>query len=119
MSGTRDARLLLSRSLGPDLGQCCGGRVDLLLERYTAADASRLEAAMAGPEDRAELLLFGAGHVRARARAGPCAPCHFASAGSTPAQGGFSRPCAGQCDDRGAADPRTALAVQGPARLSR
>src|SRR3954453_8980524 len=28
----------LDRSLGPDLGQCCGGRVRLTVERFDAAD---------------------------------------------------------------------------------
>ncbi len=45
-----------SFALGPDLGQCCGGRVTLSFERVTAE--ARLEKAVATP-----VLLFGAGHV--------------------------------------------------------
>jgi xanthine dehydrogenase accessory factor len=37
----RDGRMLvtLDRALGPDLGQCCGGRVLLTIEKFGAADA--------------------------------------------------------------------------------
>ncbi|HEX8167753.1 MAG TPA: xanthine dehydrogenase accessory protein XdhC [Beijerinckiaceae bacterium] len=51
--------------LGPDLGQCCGGRVTLLVETFDARDAETLAAlAAAEPEEsRTPLLLFGAGHV--------------------------------------------------------
>jgi xanthine dehydrogenase accessory factor len=77
-------------ALGPQLGQCCGGRVDLLLETFDARDApelARLAAAepfrahaWTGPDGRiareiaedgeevfgeaaTPVLLFGAGHV--------------------------------------------------------
>ncbi len=49
--------------LGPDLGQCCGGQVDLVFERLNGtADEirGRLIAASAPP---LPLYLFGAGHV--------------------------------------------------------
>ena len=46
--------------LGPDLGQCCGGRVGLHLQRFDAAPA--LAQAIGEPVKR-RLLLFGAGHV--------------------------------------------------------
>src|SRR5215218_8129216 len=38
---TRDGRAAtqLDKALGPDLGQCCGGRVLLTIERFGAADA--------------------------------------------------------------------------------
>ncbi len=53
--------------LGPSLGQCCGGVVVLEFEQVTAADASRLETALA-PQDM-PVALFGGGHVgRALAR---------------------------------------------------
>lgn len=32
------AALLVQQALGPDLGQCCGGHVTVLIERFTAAD---------------------------------------------------------------------------------
>lgn len=47
--------------LGPEIGQCCGGRVELTLTRTDAAPA---------PPDHPQVLIFGAGHVgRALARA--------------------------------------------------
>src|SRR4029077_12563177 len=43
----------LDRALGPDLGQCCGGRVLLTIERFGAADlgggAALAGAGRAGP----------------------------------------------------------------------
>lgn len=45
--------LLMEQSLGPDLGQCCGGHVRLLIERFTSADLDSLrqlgELERAGP----------------------------------------------------------------------
>jgi xanthine dehydrogenase accessory factor len=60
--GTRERRLELP--LGPHLGQCCGGRVELLLrpiDRKISGDLSRREEreARAAPH----VILFGAGHV--------------------------------------------------------
>jgi xanthine dehydrogenase accessory factor len=73
---------MLTQSLGPDLGQCCGGRVTLAIESFDAADLSAVKALAAreeqGPfiisgrlpaiterfgEERRRVLLFGAGHV--------------------------------------------------------
>jgi xanthine dehydrogenase accessory factor len=74
---------MLTQSLGPDLGQCCGGRVTLAIESFTEVDlpkvrtfAAREEAGpftLAGRlpgdvvesfgEARRRVLLFGAGHV--------------------------------------------------------
>jgi xanthine dehydrogenase accessory factor len=73
---------MLTQSLGPDLGQCCGGRVTLAIESFEVADlASAKELAARehqGPftlsgrlpaiterfgEARRRVLLFGAGHV--------------------------------------------------------
>lgn len=39
--------------LGPDSGQCCGGRLEVALERATPTT----------PAPRAQVLIFGAGHV--------------------------------------------------------
>jgi xanthine dehydrogenase accessory factor len=39
----------LDKALGPDLGQCCGGRVLLTIERFGAADGDRI-AALAAAE---------------------------------------------------------------------
>lgn len=50
--------------LGPEIGQCCGGRVDVALRRVTPVIAKalvrRLEAEVAG---RPPVYLFGSGHV--------------------------------------------------------
>jgi xanthine dehydrogenase accessory factor len=64
--------------LGPEIGQCCGGRVDVSLKRLTPALAAalvgRLEAeAAASPH----VYLFGSGHVgHALARALAPLPMH-------------------------------------------
>ena len=50
----------LTLSLGPSLGQCCGGRVTLTLERLNRAALPRL-ARMETPGQ--QVYLFGAGHV--------------------------------------------------------
>ena len=54
--------------LGPQLGQCCGGRVALRLERYTRTDLARLAGAARAERDalrmrRQALWIYGAGHV--------------------------------------------------------
>lgn len=38
----------LDRALGPDLGQCCGGRVLLTIEKFTAADREKVAALATG-----------------------------------------------------------------------
>lgn len=57
--------------LGPDSGQCCGGRLTLRFERLDGERASALlDAARAAEEEMRPVLLFGAGHVgKALARA--------------------------------------------------
>jgi xanthine dehydrogenase accessory factor len=62
-------------SLGPSLGQCCGGTVELSFERLTAADAARAEREFA--PRLAPLALFGGGHV-GRALIAALAPLRFA-----------------------------------------
>jgi xanthine dehydrogenase accessory factor len=47
--------------LGPSLGQCCGGEVELQFERVSLADAPYLRARL--PTHEAPLALFGGGHV--------------------------------------------------------
>jgi xanthine dehydrogenase accessory factor len=47
--------------LGPGLGQCCGGEVELEFERVSMADAPLLRARL--PTHEAPLALFGGGHV--------------------------------------------------------
>ncbi len=81
---TAHARLLLAgktdqarlrQVLGPSLGQCCGGSVELQFERITAADADRL--AMLLKPVRTPLALFGGGHV-GKALVNALAPLPFA-----------------------------------------
>lgn len=83
VGGTGDP-LLQSQALGPDLGQCCGGRVELAIESFDerhrdqlqdlaareAAGCFTLRGRIVGPdfvesfgEQRHKLYLFGAGHV--------------------------------------------------------
>lgn len=49
--------------LGPELAQCCGGRMSLRFERFTPEDRSRLRTQADAPDERTPLALFGAGHV--------------------------------------------------------
>jgi len=51
----------LRQVLGPSLGQCCGGAVDLVFEQVSAADLPRLRLQLTPP--RTPLALFGGGHV--------------------------------------------------------
>jgi len=50
----------LTKSLGPDLGQCCGGRVTLRIETLTQACMDQMELYA---EEMTHLNLWGAGHV--------------------------------------------------------
>lgn len=47
-----EARAEMDIPLGPEIGQCCGGRVRLSLDREAAT-----------PQDHPDVLIFGAGHV--------------------------------------------------------
>ena len=51
----------LRQVLGPSLGQCCGGVVELTMERVDAGDVARLRTLLMPP--RTPLALFGGGHV--------------------------------------------------------
>jgi xanthine dehydrogenase accessory factor len=53
--------MALRQVLGPSLGQCCGGVVELVFERLEAADVPRLRARLLPPQQ--PLALFGGGHV--------------------------------------------------------
>ncbi len=64
MLGKPRATRTLTKSLGPDLGQCCGGRVTLSLESFTQADVSEVKSRAAAEQNEAtHLHLWGAGHV--------------------------------------------------------
>ncbi|NHF74118.1 xanthine dehydrogenase accessory protein XdhC [Paracoccus xiamenensis] len=59
MLASGEGRAVMTIVLGPDTGQCCGGRMQVVLER----------AAPSAPAPRPQVLIFGAGHVgRALAR---------------------------------------------------
>ncbi|SIP86666.1 molybdenum cofactor sulfurylase [Paracoccus thiocyanatus] len=56
-----EAQAAMDVPLGPEIGQCCGGRVELALTRISQAPPA---------PDHPQVLIFGAGHVgRALARA--------------------------------------------------
>jgi xanthine dehydrogenase accessory protein XdhC len=69
LAGGETARRL-DIPLGPQMGQCCGGRVSVTLERATLAHAEALRAEEAAARSsRPAVLIFGAGHTgRALAR---------------------------------------------------
>jgi xanthine dehydrogenase accessory factor len=50
--------------LGPEIGQCCGGRTLIRFRRITAEIATGLEARLKGEaEQQPAVFIFGAGHV--------------------------------------------------------
>jgi xanthine dehydrogenase accessory factor len=64
--------------LGPDLGQCCGGRVRVSIEVFDHEALDVIKAkALRSPEERRAFYLFGAGHV-GRALVLALAPLPFA-----------------------------------------
>lgn len=65
----------LSQVLGPSLGQCCGGAVDLSFEQVHAADLPRLRQQWL--PQRSPVALFGGGHV-GKALVQTLAPLPFA-----------------------------------------
>ncbi|MER0236989.1 xanthine dehydrogenase accessory protein XdhC [Fulvimarina sp. MAC8] len=71
MLETGELRAERSVPLGPEIGQCCGGRVDLLFEHADDAVMARKREEAADREaERPHVVLFGAGHTgRAMAQA--------------------------------------------------
>ena len=65
----------LRQVLGPSLGQCCGGVVELTMARVDAGDVARLRTLLMPP--RTQLAQFGGGHV-GRAIVNALAPLPFA-----------------------------------------
>jgi xanthine dehydrogenase accessory factor len=54
----------IRKILGPDMGQCCGGSVELLIESFDETSRSSLQArAQNFVEDISHIHLWGAGHV--------------------------------------------------------
>tara|TARA_B100001094_G_scaffold319482_1_gene364359 strand:- start:407 stop:1237 length:831 start_codon:yes stop_codon:yes gene_type:complete len=76
-SAPRSARM--NRALGPELAQCCGGRVELMIERVERAQAEKMKQAMDEASGQSwttaagalheqvrqpvNVVVFGAGHV--------------------------------------------------------
>jgi xanthine dehydrogenase accessory factor len=58
---------VVSRSLGPDLGQCCGGRVELTLERLSRDDRAWLAALAEAPAEVTVGTSTASGHFLRRA----------------------------------------------------
>lgn len=64
LPGATDASATLDVPLGPEIGQCCGGRVEVLIRPVDEALASRLVAeAERQEESLPHLYIFGGGHV--------------------------------------------------------
>ncbi|MER8439315.1 xanthine dehydrogenase accessory protein XdhC [Mesorhizobium sp. M1312] len=60
----RDIRATLDIALGPEIGQCCGGRVEVLIRLVDAALAQKLVAAAEAEEAQLpHVYIFGGGHV--------------------------------------------------------
>ncbi|MER9302775.1 xanthine dehydrogenase accessory protein XdhC [Mesorhizobium sp. M0496] len=60
----RDIRATLDVPLGPEIGQCCGGRVEVLIRLVDAALAAELVAAAEAEEAQLpHVYIFGGGHV--------------------------------------------------------
>lgn len=79
MLATQTADRELDIPLGPQMGQCCGGRVTVSLKRASTADISMLAAREKGDATaRPSVLIFGAGHT-GRALASALAPLPLAT----------------------------------------
>lgn len=62
--GTPATQKTLRKILGPDMGQCCGGRVELRVESFDRSSMAQVRTqAEAFVEDVRHLHLWGAGHV--------------------------------------------------------
>ncbi|PTE10526.1 xanthine dehydrogenase accessory protein XdhC [Mesorhizobium helmanticense] len=74
----RDSRATLEVPLGPEIGQCCGGRVEVLIRLVDAALARELVTAAETEEaNLPHVYLFGGGHVgQALASAAALLPVH-------------------------------------------
>lgn len=85
-SGSKSARMDVP--LGPEIGQCCGGRVGLDLRLMTGADRAAAEAAVVAREAaQPHVYILGAGHVgRALARVFQFLPVRCVLIDSRPAE---------------------------------
>lgn len=98
---------LLRYSLGPDLGQCCGGRVEVSTEILDASGIGRL--ATDASEPQRTILLFGAGHV-GRSLVLLLAQLPFAITWCDPRPGAFPAVVPGNVTLRGDEDSQALLA---------
>ena len=71
MSGPGASYRRLDKALGPELGQCCGGRVLVTLERFGAADLDRVGRLAAAERAGGFTTLAEPGHPTARMIAAP------------------------------------------------
>lgn len=79
MLTTGEARRELAIPLGPQMGQCCGGHVEVALQRAGAPELAAVAAReTAQAAMRPSILIFGAGHT-GRALAQALAPLPFAT----------------------------------------
>lgn len=97
----RDPVTRLDKALGPDLGQCCGGRVTVLIERFDAGDRVIVEEL--ARREGAGVLVTAARLARdgrlARAPADP------ADAAALPADADYRRLADGRVIERFGAEP--------------
>ena len=64
MLAAEEAARHLDQPLGPEIGQCCGGRVELDLRLMSAEDKAQAEARLrAAHEAQPHVYVMGAGHV--------------------------------------------------------
>jgi xanthine dehydrogenase accessory factor len=105
----RGAPLRRTVSLGPDLAQCCGGRVQWLIETFDARDAAELLRLAAAER---------AGAFAAEARPGPDGRLIRTILGDA-GQGPSIEPLAGGGLRERFADPRTALLLFGAGHVGR
>jgi xanthine dehydrogenase accessory factor len=111
-----NARSTLRKSLGPDLGQCCGGQVTLQFERFAAAQKDELLQQLLRSKYNTPLLLFGAGHV-GRALVMALAPLPFDVRWIDPRPAAFPQAVPGNVRIEAMHDPVVALASAGPGSL--
>jgi xanthine dehydrogenase accessory factor len=63
MLGSVKGKRRLDYVLGPDLGQCCGGRMVIEIEIFTRADQERVAQWANEKTNTINVFVFGAGHV--------------------------------------------------------
>ena len=106
-----------SHALGPELGQCCGGRVELLTECFDRMSVAAIRQRMADETtERRRIYLFGAGHV-GRALVLALAPFAFEVIWIDPRASAFPGAMPTNVMSVSPADPVAMLAEAPPASL--